>query len=263
MKSAILTVAITCGLAVLSADSQTIQSTKGIERTPLVQEVRGLLDNCESRISARSEAEYGKRYAELKDVHDRFMNYMTNILTCVGFIVALIGIIVPVCAAVQTKSSLRQYEKDRDKIRQDIERMEERAAELERQVCSSKGEQYFQLARHSFEQYKVQRNVNTLENVVRDLAHAIGENVEAKDACGLKSSIAFLNVVLNKPVSADANLPKELEQHRTMIEQRLKKYGWGFSILDVRRVFEQGGVDEAQVGYSITNLEKIMGRFGV
>lgn len=98
---------------------------------------------------------------------------------------------------------------------------------------------------------------------VMGLAHAIAENVEAKDAWGLKSSIAFLNVVLNKPIFADANFPKELEQHRKMVEQRLKKYSWGFLMLDVRRVLEQGGVDETQVGYSIANLEKIMGRFGV
>lgn len=34
-------------------------------------------------------------------------------------------------------------------------------------------------------------------------------------------------------------------------------------MLDVRRNFEQGGVNEAQVGYRITYLEKIMGRFGI
>ncbi len=262
-KSVIMTVVITCGFAVLGADSHPSQDTKSIGRDPIAQEVRTLLENCELRIATRSEAEYGKRYTELRDVHDRFMNYMTNALTCVGFIVALIGVIVPVCAASQTKSSLRQYEKERDKIRRDIERMEERAAELERQVCSSKGEQYFQLARHSFEQYKVQRNVNTLENVVRDLAHAIAENVEAKDDWGLKSCIAFLNLVLNKPSTNDPHLPKELEQHRKVVEQKLKKYVWGFSMIDVRRVFEQSNVSDDQVRYSITNLEKIMERFGV
>ena len=118
VKSAILAVTITCCWAALSADSQTSQGAKGMGRDPIVQEVKAFLENCESRIVARSEIEYGKRYAELKYAHDRFISYMTIV-------------------------------------------------------------------------------------------------------------------------------------------------GWGFSMLDVRRVFGQGGVDDTQVGYSITNLEKIMGRFGI
>lgn len=265
VKSAFLAVTITCACAALSAEAQTSQDANGMGRDPIVQEVKTLLENCEVRIIARSEAEYGKRYAELKSAHDRFISYMTIVVTAVGIIVGFFGAIVPICASYQTRSTVRQSKIDSDRMQRIVEKMEGRATELERIVFSSKAEHYFQLAKHSFEQYKFQKRVSVLENVVIDLIHSIAENVAAKDAIGLKRSISFLNIVLNKPVADDPelNLPKELESHRRIIEQNLRKYCWGFTMLDVRRVFEQGGVDEVQVGYSITNLEKIMGRFGI
>lgn len=263
MKNAILVSAIICGS--LSADSQTSQDPKGMGRDPIVQEVKAFLENCESRIVARSEIEYGKRYAELKGTHDRFMISLQIIVALIGVAIAWFGIVEPKLSMAKMEKGIQKMTRDRAILLRQLSTLKQESSDIARQGEMAKGELYFQLARMGFAQYKVLKDIEILEIVVRDTIRAIAQNVKAGNARALKKCIVLINIVLNKPVAdnSELSIPKELEQHRKAVEQRLKKYVWGFSMLDVQRVFEQGEVDDSQVGYSITNLEKIMGRFGI
>lgn len=202
---------------------------------------------------------YENRYKELKAAHDRFMVYVNGLLVVLSIGVAIICCLVSWYGVWKPRQTDKRINKEWEQEKERISRLQQQSKDDAAEFNRSKAELYFELGRSSFIQYKAARDVAVLELVVKYLSHAVQYNVCAKSANGLKTTIALLNVVMNKKVEKDNvdGLPFELEDDRVIVRGNLKTWDWGVTEDDLEMVLAGSGLNEDQINWTVSNFRKI------
>lgn len=215
---------------------------------------------------SNAEAEYKERYEELKGEQDRFLNRLGIGLIVVSILVAFFGALAPYLFKMdlnkkyddaldyvsnKNDSIMEEQKKQFSKIKEHFEQEQD---ELAKNIIQLKADQFYQLAKIEYAQFKNVPTLESLMHITLNLSCCLKYNVAINDADCLKTCISLAEKVLLKKSG------EEVEQLRNQVFSNLQSWNWGITEKDVRRVLENGHVDVESVSKTITTINEIFNR---